>query len=184
MWVTVLQLVLKVIELTCLPSKRGPLFSTCPKWYAGRKHITYCWVTSSFACCSWPQCSQPPLTMGLPTIHGWLHICLHSQILDYHHSAAACGEALSLSLTVNRSLSFSHDQLMAQCSSPVLSPSQGAPVPQKAWVRMSSNIALQYQTTHSDPPSWVSVLLLCNWLLSHNTDQPQLCLYMSDSQVV
>ena len=40
MWVIVLQLVLKVIELICLPSRRGPLF-ICPKWDAGRKDFSH-----------------------------------------------------------------------------------------------------------------------------------------------
>lgn len=131
------------------------------------------------------------LSVASPSHHGaphstWLASHLSAQPDPWLSSLCCClwGGPKLKPHRESISLSFSHDQLMVQCSSPVLSPSQWAPVPQEAWVRMSSNIALQYQTTHSDPPSWGSVLPLCNWLLSHNTDQPQLCLYMSDPQVV
>lgn len=107
MWLIVLQLVLKVRELTCLPSKWGPLF-TCPKWVAGRKNFSHYVLLGHLNFCLLLLASVPPapsLCVSPQCMAGFTFACsIHT--LDYHHSAAACGEALNLSLILNQSLSL------------------------------------------------------------------------------
>lgn len=106
------------------------------------------------------------------------------QILDYHHSAAACGEALSLSLILNQSLSHFlmislWCSIAAQCC-PLLCEHQFSKKRGSGWVQIQPYNTTLLILTHPHG----AVFPLCNWLLSCNIDQPPFCLHMSDPQVV
>lgn len=168
MWVPLIQVVLKVIELTNLPSKRGPLFLTCPEWSVGMNYFSHYLLPGHLIFCSLllVPVSPAPSHCGAPH-RVWLASHLPAASIALPSSLCCClwggptlepnRESISffLMITLWRTIA-------AQCC-PLPSKHQSPRKPGSGWVQIQPyNTRLLTLTHPHGAPFFLSVIGFCH----------------------